>query len=164
MLHLDGWLLASALRTDSPKPVKLVHHNARRSWSQMYGQCRGECDERLHKTPELRQAANRCVHQLIELSRTPTRDRNVEAQVRQSFFEVKTVRPRTVDLTGEFGAPVIAKRESREIVAGAAAPSAAPAPHLQHLQRLLHLLLPQDRLPSRLLLPCGRHLQVLAQL
>ena len=26
-----GWLLASALRTDSPKPVKLIHHNARRS-------------------------------------------------------------------------------------------------------------------------------------
>ena len=55
-----GWLLA-ALRTDSPKPVKLIHHNARRSWSQMYGQCKGECDECMHKTPEIRQAANRCV-------------------------------------------------------------------------------------------------------
>ena len=107
--------------------MKLIHHNARRSWSQMYGDCRGECDECLHKTPELRQAANRCVHQLIELSRTPTRDRNVEAQVRQGFFEVKSVRPHTVDLTDEYGAPVIAKRESREIVAGAATPTAAPA-------------------------------------
>ena len=96
-----GWLLASALRTDSPKPVKLIHHNARRSWSQMYGQCKGECDECLHKTPELRQAANRCVHQLIELSRAPHRDPNVEAQVKQSFFEVKTLRPHTMDLTSE---------------------------------------------------------------
>ena len=100
----------------------LIHRNARRFWSQMYGQCKGECDESLHKAPELRQAANRCVHQLIELSRTPRRDANVEAQVKQSFFEVKTLRPHTVDLTNEFGAPVIAKRESREIVAGASGP------------------------------------------
>ena len=40
---------------------------------------------------------------------------------------MKSVRPHTVDLTDEFGAPVIAKRESREIVAGAATPTAAPA-------------------------------------
>lgn len=43
-----GWLLASALRTDSPKAVKLIHHDARRSWSQMYGQCKGECDVCTH--------------------------------------------------------------------------------------------------------------------
>ena len=121
-----GWLQASALRTDSPKPVKLIHHNARRSWSQMYGQCRGECDECLHRTPEIRTAANRCVHQPIELSRTPRRDPNVEAQVKQSFFEVKTLKPHTVDLTNEFGAPVIAKAESRTIVAAPATP-ATPA-------------------------------------
>ena len=122
-----GWLLASALRTDSPKAVKLIHHDARRSWSQMYGQCKGECDVCTHKTPEVREAANRCVNQLIELSRASAADKSVLSQVRGAFFEVKPSRPATVDLTNEFGAPVLAKAESRSIAA-AAAGSATPAP------------------------------------
>ena len=93
----------------------------------MYGQCKGECDVCTHKTPEVREAANRCVQQVIELSRASAADRTVLSQVRGAFFEVKPSRPATVDLTNEFGAPVLAKAESRSIAA-AAAGAATPAP------------------------------------